>query len=341
MTKKRKTNDEYWADRQEATLNVISNRTEAEINKKLDKYYMNVMSKCMDDFEAVYNALLVQLADGEQPTVAKLYALDKYWQLQAKLRVLCEKLGNQTATLLSEQFEEEWQNIYDAAALPSAEEFVQVSESNAKAMVNTVWLPDNKTFSTRVWNNVERLITTLDEELISVVAAGRSTNELRTRLMNRFDVSRAQANTLIRTEVCHIQTAAAEQRYKDSGLEEYIYLGREEHELGCDCKKLHGKKFRFDDPTAPKPPRHPNCRCRIAPVPQSDILRRRAEEVFKQEQEKKARKREADELRTQAKSLREQARALKKEGKTEQAAKLEAEARILEKRYKEIYASIN
>lgn len=340
MTKKKKTNDEYWADRQEATLNIISERTEAEINKKLDKYYMAVMSKVMDDFEAVYNALLAQLAEGEQPTVAKLYALDKYWQMQAKLRVLCEKLGNKTATLLSEQFEEEWEDIYKASALPSAKEFVQVSESNAKAMVNSPWLADNKTFSTRIWGNIEKLITTLDEELISVVVAGRSTNDLRKQLMNRFNVSRSQANTLIYTEICHIQTAAAEKRYKDDGLEEYIFLGREEHELGCDCKKNHGKIFRFDDPSAPKPPRHPNCRCRIAPVPKSDILRRRAEEVFKEEQAKNAIRREANDLREQAKQLRAQARVLKKEGKAEQAAKLEAEARALEKRYKELYNSV-
>ena len=341
MAKKKKTNDEYWADRQEATLNIISDRTEEEINKRLDRYYMSVMNKVMDDFEAVYNALMAQIKDGEQITVAKLYQLDKYWQMQAKLRMLCEQLGNKTATLLSKQFEEEWEDIYKAAAFPSAEEFIHVSESNAKAMVNTAWLPDGKTFSTRVWDNMDKLITTLDGELISVVTAGRSTNDLRKRLMERFTVSRAQANTLIRTEVCHIQTAAAEQRYKDSGLEEYVFLGREEHELDCDCKKLNGKKFRFDDPSAPKPPRHPNCRCRIAPVPKSDILRRRMEESLKIEQEKKARKLEADELRRQAKDLREQVRVLKIEGKQEQAARLEAEARILEKRYKEIYRQIS
>ncbi len=332
--------NKYWADRQERELNVISTKTEAEINAKLDKYYMSVMKQVIADFEAVYNALLAQLADGEQPTVAKLYAMDKYWQMQARLRNLCEKLGNKEVALLSKQFEDEWEHIYKAAALPSDEAFTHISESNAEAMIQTTWLADNKNFSTRVWDNVGRLITTLDEELISVVAAGRSTNDLRNKLMERFNVSRSQANTLIRTEVCHIQTAAAEKRYKDDGLEEYIYLGREEHELGCDCKKHNGKTFRFDDPKAPRPPLHPNCRCRIAPVPVSDILRRRAEEVFKEEQRKKQIKIEADSLREQAKDLREKARKLKKEGKQQEATNLEAQARALEKRYKELYASI-
>ena len=339
--KRQERNDKYWADRQEAELNIISSMTEAKINKKLDKYYMSVMKQVIADFEATYNALLAQLDKGEQPTVAKLYSLDKYWQMQARLRVLCEQLGNKQVALLSKEFEDEWESIYKAAAMPSAEEFTQVSESMAQQMVASSWTADGKVFSTRVWNNIEQLISTLDEELISVVVAGRSTNDLRKKLMERFSVSRSKANTLIRTEVCHIQTASAEKRYKDAGLEEYIYLGREEHELNCDCKEHHGKTFRFDDPKAPRPPRHPNCRCRIAPVPESNILRRRAEEVFAQEQEKKAQKREADALREQAKSLREQARALKKEGKMEEAKQLEAQARALEKRYKEIYKSIS
>lgn len=342
MTRKQQeANLKWWADRREYELNVISNKTEKEINKKLDKYYTSVMKQVIADFEAVYNSLLAQLEKGEQPTVAKLYAMDKYWQMQAKLRVLCEQLGNKEVELLSKQFEQQWEATYKESALPSAEEFIIPSESNAKAMIQTTWLADNKTFSTRVWDNVQDLIATLDNELISVVTAGRSTKDLRNNLMERFNVSRSRANTLIRTEICHIQTAAAEKRYKDDGLEEYIFLGREEHDIGCDCKKNHGKVFRFDDPKAPRPPLHPNCRCRMAPVPKSDILRRRAEETLKKEQEKRAKKREADEMRHQAAELRAKARALKEEGKKEQALRMEAEARILEKKYKELYAQLN
>lgn len=340
-----KSNLQYWADRQEAVLDAISNQTEEEINKKLDKYYMSVMKQIFNDFEAVYNALMAQLENDEQPTVAKLYQLDKYWQMQAKLKVLCENLGNKEVALLSKKFEEEWEHVYEDAALPSAKEFVQISESNAKAMVNSPWLPDGKIFSTRVWQSTENLISALNDDFIHLVTTGKNPSELRNKLMEMVNDNvknkRAAVNKLIRTEVCHIQTAAAEKRYKDDGLEEYVFLGREEHELGCDCKKLNGKVFRFDDPKAPRPPLHPNCRCRIAPVPKSDILRRRMEESLKIEQEKKARKLEADELRKQAKDLREQARLLKKEGKHEQVAKLEAEARVLEKRYKEIYRQIS
>lgn len=339
-----KSNLQYWADRQQSVLDAIANRTEEETMKQLDKYYMTAMKQIFKDFEAVYNALMTQLENNETPTVAKLYQLDKYWQMQAHLKELCENLGNKEVALLSRKFEEEWEHVYEDAALPSAKEFIKVSESNAKALVNSPWVPDGKPFSTRVWQSTEKLIMTLNDDFIHLVTTGKNPSELRNKLMKMvnedFTNKRMAANRLIRTEVSHIQNAAAEKRYKDDGIEEYVFLGRDEHELNCDCKKLNGKVFRFDDASAPRAPRHPNCRCTIAPIPKSDVLRRRAEEIAREEQAKRAKKIEADELRKQANEFRAKSRALKKEGKITEAKNLEAQARALENKYKEIYASI-
>lgn len=331
---------DYWANRQENELNKISNKTEGEIATQLNKYYEKVMYQVIRDFEEVYNKLMATITAGTKPTVADLYKLDRYWQMQANLRNLCEALGNKEVALLSKAFEEQWEETYMAAALPSELDFSQISESNAHAMVQTIWLNDGKTFSDRIWQSTTNLASTLNEEFVHMIVSGRSDADLRKKLMtivhDNVGNARARVNTLIRTETAHIQYAAAEKRYKDSGVEEFIVLGREEHPLKCDCKKLDGTRWRFDDPNAPKFPRHPNCRCRIKPIPTNEILQKRMEEVRKEEQEKRAIKREADELREQAKTLRAQASALKKQGKTEEAKQLEANARGLENKYKEL-----
>lgn len=336
---------DYWAFRQERELNKISTKTEEEIAIQLNKYYERIVRQVIADFEAVYNKLMATITAGTKPTVADLYKLDRYWQMQANLRNLCEALGNKEVVLLSKAFEEQWEETYVAAALPPELGFSQISESNAKAMIQTVWLNDGKSFSDRIWQSTTDLAATLNEDFVHLVVSGRSDVDLRKKLMTMVndDVgsSRSRVNTLIRTETAHIQFAAAEKRYKDSGVEEFIVLGREEHPLKCDCKKLDGTRWRFDDPNAPKFPRHPNCRCRIKPVPKDDILQKRMEEVRREEQEKRAIKREADELREQAKNLRAQASSLKKQGKPEEAKQLEANARGLEKKYKELYAKLN
>ena len=343
------TSEQYWAERQENELNKISTKTESEINKQLDKYYSPVMRKVFEDFEATYNKLITTIGSGNPITVADLYKLDRYWKLQARLKQLCEQLGNKEVELLSKKFEEQWDEVYKKSALPSDEAFIVPSESNAKQMINSVWCADGKTWSQRVWGNVSLLQETLNEQLVHVVVAGRSTRDLRKLLQERFDVSRRQANMLINTEVNHIQTASAAKRYEDAGLKQYIVLGREEGSCirgkkggKVDCHNMDGKIFDYADMKVGTnaPPFHPNCRCRIKPVVDDEFLRKRSEEVRKQEQEKRAKKREADELREQAKQLRARAKVLKANGKAEEAKQLEAQARALEKRYKKIYAEL-
>lgn len=343
------TSEQYWAERQENELNKISTKTESEINKQLDKYYSSVMRKVFEDFEATYNKLITTIGSGNPITVADLYKLDRYWKLQARLKQLCEQLGNKEVELLSKKFEEQWDEVYKKSALPSDEAFIVPSESNAKQMINSVWCDDGKTWSQRVWGNVSLLQETLNEQLVHVVVAGRSTRDLRKLLQERFDVSRSQANMLINTEVNHIQTASAAKRYEDAGLKQYMVLGREEGSCirskkggKVDCHKMDGKIFDYADMKVGTnaPPFHPNCRCRIKPVIDDEFLRKRSEEVRKQEQEKRAKKREADELREQAKQLRARAKVLKANGKAEEAKQLEAQARALEKRYKKIYTEL-
>lgn len=343
------TSEQYWAERQENELNKISTKTESEINKQLDKYYSSVMRKVFEDFEATYNKLITTIGSGNPITVADLYKLDRYWKLQVRLKQLCEQLGNKEVELLSKKFEEQWDEVYKKSALPSDEAFIVPSESNAKQMINSVWCADGKTWSQRVWGNVSLLQETLNEQLVHVVVAGRSTRDLRKLLQERFDVSRRQANMLINTEVNHIQTASAAKRYEDAGLKQYMVLGREEGSCirgkkggKVDCHKMDGKIFDYADMKVGTnaPPFHPNCRCRIKPVIDDEFLRKRSEEVRKQEQEKRAKKREADELREQAKQLRARAKVLKANGKAEEAKQLEAQARALEKRYKKIYAEL-
>ena len=259
------TSIDYWASRQEDELNKISNRTQAEIDAQLDKYYIKLMRQVIDDFEATYNKLIATISAGSTPTVADLYKLDRYWQMQSRIKELCEKLGNKEVELLSKNFEKQWDETYQKAALPSDEAFVIPSESNAKQMINTIWCADGKTWSQRVWKNIEYLQQTLNEQLVDVVVTGRSTRDLRIALMERFNVSRSQANMLIRTEIDHIQTASAAKRYQDSGLTKYQILGREEGSCtrgrkgSIDCHEMDGKIFTYAEMKVGTnaPPFHP------------------------------------------------------------------------------------
>ena len=134
----------------------------------------------------------------------------------------------------------------------------------AKQLINTIWVADGKTWSQRVWDNIKLLTETLNEELVSCVVSGKPTRELKEKLMERFGVSYSQANAIARTEMAHIQTQAARQRYQDYGIKE-VMVWADKDERRCKvCGKLHTKKYPVG---AVMPvPVHPNCRCCIVLV---------------------------------------------------------------------------
>ena len=262
----------YWKKRMVEAQEAISKKNVNEAQRKLQKYYIDAMKKVISDFEATYDKLK---ASKDEPTPADLYKLDRYWQMQAQLKEEAQKLGDKEVELLSKSFENEWNEIYKASALPSDTAFSTISKDNAKAMVNTVWCADGKNFSQRVWGKTDKLVERLNESLVHCVITGKKTTELRQMLQREFNVSRNSANRIIRTEIAYIQTQAAAQRYKDHGRKYYEYLGREENDCGHspDCHALNGKKFLLTEMEVGvnAPPMHPNCRCCIAPVLDKEI----------------------------------------------------------------------
>lgn len=264
----RKMSNNYWAKRQERIQATIADKSIEDIQEQLKKYYAKTMKRVIADFEKTYDKVQLAVEDGREITPAWLYQLDQYWQMQAQLRKELQDLGDKEITLLSENFESTWKDIYEATAVSSDKAFSTISTANAKQMINSSWCADGKTFSQRVWGNTEKLTETLNDELIQCVVAGKKTTELKQALMERFNVSYNQAKTLVNTEITNIQTQAAVQRYKDYGLTKYEFLGRDEHDIGCKCKELNGKVFLLSEMKAGEnaPPMHPNCRCCISPV---------------------------------------------------------------------------
>lgn len=261
----------YWHDRFLKEQEKISDKSIKQINKQLQRYYGRAAKKVIADFESTYNKLLATVADGKEPTPADLYKLEKYWQMQGELRRELQKLGDREIRLLSAAFETNFFDVYYSLNLEGTELFNKIDKGAVQQMINGVWCADGKSWSQRVWDNVELLAQTLNDELINIVATGKKDSELKRMLQERFNVSYSRANTLVRTEVAHIQTQAAAQRYKDYGLEKYEILGNDDDTCGnhgVDCHELNGKTFYYNEMVVGKnaPPFHPNCKCAIIPV---------------------------------------------------------------------------
>lgn len=254
----------YWQKRLIEAQNNLTNKNIKQINKQLTAYYRQATRRVLADFEATYDKLLAQQIDGKEVTPADLYKLDKYWQLQGQMRQELRLLGERQVAALTKAFEVQFFDIYYSIALEGASSFATLDTAAVHQMINAIWVADGKSWSERIWQNTELLAATLNEEMISCVATGKKTTQLKQILQSRFDVSYSNADMLVRTEMAHIQTQAAQKRYQDYGIQE-VEVFVDEDERTCPvCAKHEGEKHPIN---AQMPvPFHPRCRCCMLPV---------------------------------------------------------------------------
>ena len=254
----------YWQDRMQAAQNAITEKNRRQIDRQLRKYYKSLAQQVIADYESVLNKVYQAVQDGKQVTPADLYKLDKYWKMQQQLRGQLNKLGEKEVATLTKIFELNYFDSYYAINIDGLEAFSTIDDAAVRQVLERIWTADGKQWSQRVWENTNQLADTLNEELIHCVATGKPASHLRKLLRERFNVSYSRADALVRTELAHIQTEAAKQRYRDYGLEE-VEVWADPDERTCPvCEKLHKKRYPVG---ANVPiPAHPRCRCCIIPV---------------------------------------------------------------------------
>jgi len=95
---------------------------------------------------------------------------------------------------------------------------------------------------------------------------GRNSRELARELVKVFNVSRHDAERLMRTEMCRVQTDAQKDSFERNGFEEYEYICCGLPDACEICRALDGKIFKVKDmmPGENAPPMHPNDHCSTA-----------------------------------------------------------------------------
>lgn len=257
---------DYWRRRMLDAQKQVTDKGIDALNKQLRQYYKKVMQRTIDDFEAIYDKVLANAEEGKQITPADLYNLDKYYKIQAQLRDRLQQLGDKSCNAMSDAFQEEYKQIYTSLidGHISDAAWSTIDEQAAKQVANQIWCADGKSWSQRVWGNLDELQQTLNDGLIDCVVSGKKTSELKQLLMERFNVSYHRAQTITRTEIAHIETQAAKDRYKSYGIKQVEILADTDSRT-CDiCARLDHKIISINDKMPI--PVHPNCRCCIIPV---------------------------------------------------------------------------
>ncbi len=269
---------DYWKDRMLDAQKKWTDKDIDAINKMLRHYFIVASNSAINEFVATYKKVLESVEEGKQVTPADLYKLDKYYQMNTQLEAVLKQLGDRTINVLQNKFAQEYKHIYSALAIDkddkavkaaiSDKAFSTIANESAKQVASQVWCTDGKSWSQRIWGNIEDLKQTLNDGLVECVVTGKKPTQLKQQLMERFNVSYNKAETLVRTEMAHVETQAALDRYKEHGRERIRIVVDEDERTCKQCAEWDNKIVEIANAHVGQncPPFHPRCRCTIAAV---------------------------------------------------------------------------
>lgn len=135
----------------------------------------------------------------------------------------------------------------------------------AKTIANSSF--KNATFSERIWSQQDLLKNDLYGILSTALIQGRNPREFIPKVRKSFDVTRYQAERLLRTELTRVRIQAQAESYEANGIDEYEYVACGLRDVCPICKVQDKQIFKLKDmePGENAPPMHPNCHCSTAP----------------------------------------------------------------------------
>ena len=126
--------------------------------------------------------------------------------------------------------------------------------------LNSRWHGSN--FSSRIWDNTDKLADRLKELFTVKELSNMSEREMIKRIDQEFNVGKFNASRLIRTEVNYFYSKTKLDNWKSRGVEQYQLIAILDSRTSKICRSINKKIFNVRDAVFGKnmPPLHPFCR---------------------------------------------------------------------------------
>lgn len=222
------------------------------------------------------------LAELESPAYA--YRLNRLEDKQQQIDNLMNTVYNQEKALSTDHYKELMGESYNRSMYEIQRQagigysFDKLDSKTIDNMLKSKWSGAN--YSSRIWNNTQKLADSLKTELIIGLLTGEREADISKNLMFQFASGANNARRLVRTESCHIANEMDMKAYEESGIDTYVFVATLDLRTSAICASLDGKRFKVKDqqPGVNAPPMHPWCRsttiCDISDEELSQMKRR-------------------------------------------------------------------
>lgn len=208
--------------------------------------------------------------------ISRLQAL----QTQVELRMM-ELFGSQRDVLrdhLQERYTDTYYRTVYAVSQQAdvASTFARIDPQTVEKILATPWAGSE--FSSRIWADKDKLLRELTQTLSRGLVRGDSLDRMTKEFAKRMSVSESRAATLIHTESAHTAAEAAEQGYRETGVQSYRFEAALDLKTCAVCGALDQREFPLAEHETGinYPPLHPRCRCTTVPVTEFRIGSKRA-----------------------------------------------------------------
>lgn len=284
----------YWTDRQNQ-LKQSAEKNEAALRKRLDKFYDAEFKRLEKEIAAYYQnygkdnvieyrQLLQSLSDEDRtllmermdefaekypqyanlmPVRESIYKLDRLQGLQYSVFMTQAEIAGYSDDQIKEHLTKLSQQgvNYGMETLGFGKNFYSINSDVVKQFVDTPWC-NGENFSTRIWNDTNRLAQYLSTDIAQGFARGDSYDRLVRNLRQRFQrVNRKDAYRLIYTEGTYVMAESSMQPFKED-FTQYRTSPVLDGKTCSICREMRHEVFEISErqPGVNFPPLHPNCR---------------------------------------------------------------------------------
>ena len=250
---KSKDNKTYWLDRM-TQLDAAQDKRNNTFDKAMRKQYHALEESISKDIASYYQKygkddvieyrkLVLSLTESERnllykdydaffsrnpkyahliPTRESIYKLNRLEGLQLSTRMQMVELGAFEQEGLEKLLQEAYENGYLSTmkGLDSASSFFSVNNEAMAKTLNEKWT-NGANFSERIWENKEKLINTLNNEIRDGIIRGDSYQKMNMTLRKRTEVGAYESLRLTVTESSFVTNQANKQAFMDAGIERY------------------------------------------------------------------------------------------------------------------------
>ena len=208
--------------------------------------------------------------------ISRLQAL----QTQVELRMM--ELFSSQRDVLRDHLQERYTDTYYRTVYAVSQQvdvtstFARIDPQTVEKILATPWAGSE--FSSRIWADKDKLTRELMQTLSRGFVRGDSLGRMTKEFAQRMGVSESRAATLIHTESAHMAAEAAEQGYRETGVQSYRFEAALDLKTCAVCGALDQREFPLAEHETGinYPPLHPRCRCTTVPVTEFRIGSKRA-----------------------------------------------------------------